>query len=250
MAMKLLTSHLIPNNGGLPQASTEFPCVIFSAFPEPIALKWIFKEHELELAEYFYENKARPAQNKRSLFYVVQSKHLQCLNGAYLSEVDDELLQLLIPSLQAPAVDGAYLRSTSISTGQAVRQLMARIGQAEFSQAVRDNYQSRCCFPGCTIEEDKFLVGAHIARWADAPDLRGKISNGLCLCLLHDKAFEAGLFTLTDDFRIYANKVKAKDSKWAVSNLLPYDGMRITIGSEAPSLHALALHRVRTKIKV
>ena len=44
----------------------------------------------------------------------------------------------------------------------------------------------------------KLLIASHIARWADEPALRGKLSNVICLCRLHDSLFEAGYWGLDD----------------------------------------------------
>lgn len=75
-----------------------------------------------------------------------------------------------------------------MQTGERIRELRVREGQQRFSDNVRGNYSGRCCFPHCPIVEQHFLIGAHIARWSDVPHLRGKVSNGLCFCLMHDKA--------------------------------------------------------------
>jgi predicted restriction endonuclease len=133
---------------------------------------------------------------------------------------------------------------SNIETGEGFRQSSYRQGQELFSGEVLSNYGNRCCFPDCSIDECTFLIGAHIARWADVKELRGDLSNGLCLCLMHDKAFEAGFFTLTEDLRVAVNKNNqtAMTSKWCKKNLIPYDGDSISFGSVKPSLEALRHH--------
>lgn len=83
---------------------------------------------------------------------------------------------------------------STIETGEGLQQSWYRTGQKGFSDNVCANYSNCCCFPNCFIDEHTFLIGAHIARWVDVEELRGDISNGLCLCLMHDKAFESGFF--------------------------------------------------------
>jgi predicted restriction endonuclease/predicted RNase H-like HicB family nuclease len=136
---------------------------------------------------------------------------------------------------------------SNIETAELLRQDSYRIGQQIFSDNVCSNYSNRCCFPDCPIDECTFLIGAHIARWADVEELRGDLSNGLCLCLMHDKAFEAGFFTLTEDFRVAVNKNNqtAMTSKWCKKNLIPYDGDSISFGSLKPSVEALRHHWAR-----
>jgi predicted restriction endonuclease len=46
------------------------------------------------------------------------------------------------------------------------------------------------------------LVTSHVARWTDRPDARGKLSNTICFCAMHDRLFEHGYFGLQDDFRL------------------------------------------------
>ncbi len=135
----------------------------------------------------------------------------------------------------------------NVKTGEGLRQGSYRIGQQDFSDNVCSNYSNCCCFPDCSIHERTFLRGAHIARWADVEEGRGDLSNGLCLCLMHDKAFEAGFFTLTEDFRVAVNKNNqtARTSKWCEKNLIPYDGDFISLGSLKPSVEALRHHWVR-----
>lgn len=48
----------------------------------------------LELREYCI--RSRQMENKLSLFYVIQNERLQCFNGGYLSETNDELIFLLL----------------------------------------------------------------------------------------------------------------------------------------------------------
>jgi putative restriction endonuclease len=97
------------------------------------------------------------------------------------------------------------------------------------------------------------LQGAHIARWADEPDLRGHTSNGLCLCLMHDKAFEEGYYTLTNDFHVAVNKTskRVRNSTWSRMVLLPYEGKPIDIpnGAIVPSLKAIEHHWRRIGFK-
>jgi len=117
--------------------------------------------------------------------------------------VDDQLADLLLgPTTpnDSAAEDGAR---NEVRTGERILELRSRSGQSAFSLAVRENYDFKCCFPYCQVLDSQFLIGAHIARWVDAPELRGSLENGLCLCLMHDKAFEVGMFTVSSIGRFY-----------------------------------------------
>jgi hypothetical protein len=130
----------------------------------------------------------------------------------------------------------------SASTGHQIVQISARLGQARFSENVRDNYDYRCCFPDCSATDRRFLIGAHIARWNDVPELRGQTANGLCLCLFHDKAFEIGVFTLTSDLRVAIGGSAGADCPWASSMVAPFAGRSVRTGFVKPALVALQHH--------
>jgi hypothetical protein len=241
-----------PSPGEWNYAETFYRVLLkdYVAFPQPINLDETFERHDAALRDYFRRNRDQPANLKRRLFYVEQAGRLQCLNGGYLSQVDDELAAILLGPGYRQESSVAPGPVSSVVTGESLQVLRARVGQKEFSDNVRANYGGRCCFPGCPIAEREFLVGAHVARWADAPELRGEVSNGLCLCLMHDKAFEAGFFTLSSEYRVIINdregKIRASD--WCVEHLLPFDGQPVTLGPISPSLEALRRHRERVGI--
>ena len=205
----------------------------------------MFAHREDALTEYLHRRRATPRRERGRLFYVLQSGRLQCLNGAYLSQVDEELAAILLgPDYSARDSSESRPSTIHVSTGERIRELSSRVGQKAFSDAVRSNYDHHCCFPGCGVRHDCFLVGAHIARWADHEDLRGDPSNGLCLCLMHDRAFERGLFTISSDLRVAVNRhtTGAIESGWSARHVVPYDGQPMQSGATAPSRAALALH--------
>jgi len=221
----------------------------FETLSEPVKLQEIFEKQNDLLRSYFLENKSRDKKDKLRLFYVIQSGRLQCLNGAYLSEVDKTLANIILAKHLYTQDQRIKTRVQEVSTSEQIRQLKARIGQAEFSEQVRNNYGNVCCFPECSVKDNTFLIGGHIARWADNENLRGDIKNGICFCLMHDKAFERGMFTLTTDHKIWVNISLAKVSSWAYENLLPFDGRPIKSAEFLPSYEAIQEHWSRHSIE-
>ena len=134
---------------------------------------------------------------------------MQCLNGAYLSEVDEELFTALFGETTAAGNFTYMVPQVTIETGVQLLLIKGRLGQSVFSDAIKKLYGYQCCFPSCAITDTRFLVASHIARWSDNIELRGNLGNGLCLCLMHDKAFELGLFTIDEQFRVFMNLEKA-----------------------------------------
>lgn len=75
-----------------------------------------------------------------------------------------------------------------------------RIGQRFFRQSVLASYNSRCCITGNPIPE--LLVASHILPWGSHPEHRLNPKNGLCLAQTQDAAFDKGLITFDEDYRL------------------------------------------------
>lgn len=146
------------------------------------------------------------------------------------------------PDPPDPTPSGGSSTEGDVSTGTYKTQKLARVGQSEFSENVQDNYDHQCCFPGCEVADNRYLIGAHIARWADREDLRGDVSNGLCFCLHHDKAFEVGHFTIDEDLRVWTTVSQVEKSTWAQEHILPHAGEPIKKGEVPPHPEALKDH--------
>lgn len=226
--------------------STEFFRTDLDSFvplSPPIPLRQVFQERRAELESYFDTNKASGTR-KKHIFFVRQAGRLQCLNGAYLSEVDDALFAALFGGLMPPA---SLSRPSldDVATGTQLAQVMARRGQREFADRVKEAYGNVCCFPGCDIADRRFLVASHIARWSDNESMRGRLENGLCLCVIHDKAFELGLFTLDDDLAVRANSTVPQPDDQLGIELAKAAGRAIRTAELRPIPEALAEHRRR-----
>ncbi|MGD0383401.1 MAG: HNH endonuclease, partial [Thermoguttaceae bacterium] len=224
-----------PGQWGHATSFYRVPLHDYCPFDEPIPLATIFTHHGDRLTQYHQMHSPANSRNGRFLFYVPQAGRLQCQNGAYLSEIDAELTEIIFGNATS------HQDFQSVRTGFGIAMLHTRIGQQAFSEAVRENYSEQCCFPCCPVNDRAFLVGAHIARWSDSPELRGNVANGLCFCLMHDKAFEDGLFVLDPQFRVMPTPF-AKDSPWAITNILPFANQQIKIGQVQPALTCLQLH--------
>ena len=87
--------------------------------------------------------------------------------------------------------------------------IKTRIGQEYFRRVVLNIYNHKCCITGLALDE--LLIASHIKPWAfsDEHTERTNPSNGLCLNAFHDKAFDRGLITFDDRFRmIVSDKLK------------------------------------------
>ena len=77
-----------------------------------------------------------------------------------------------------------------------------------FRQAVMEAYDYKCAFCGMKIQTPDSLLWEVEAAHIVPHSKKGKddILNGLSLCHLHHWAFDAGWFTLQDDFRIQVSQ--------------------------------------------
>jgi putative restriction endonuclease len=118
-----------------------------------------------------------------------------------------------------------------------------RVGQSFFRNAVLSAYHYRCCITGMAIPQ--LLVASHIVPWRADTANRLNPRNGLCLSMLHDKAFDIGIICLTDDLTVRVSKRYASDTDPFFRNaLLAYDGKPISIPEKfRPNPNFLAYHR-------
>lgn len=118
-----------------------------------------------------------------------------------------------------------------------------RIKQHFFRRAVLSGYRGRCCMSG--LSEPRLLVASHIVPWSKDKANRLNPSNGLCLSAIHDRAFDKGLITLTDDFKIVVSEeLKSKNELFVMEVLLPLSGRTIELPERfAPQAEFIAWHR-------
>ena len=82
-----------------------------------------------------------------------------------------------------------------------VEQVRTRVNQDYFRSVLLSNYDGTCCITG--IDIPALLTASHIKpRAASTPSERPMSSNGLPLNTLHDRAFDRGLITLDDRYRV------------------------------------------------
>lgn len=233
-----------PQGGKWSYASSYFRVLLkdYQYFKKQVKLENFFSIHKNELIKYLKGLSERPVNR----FFVYQSNRLQCLNGAYLSKCDEALLSLILRGNDIPNSSSSGKEATP--TSEVWRSVKQRIGQIQFSEGVKKNYGYKCCFPGCRIDDPKFLIGSHIARWVDNSEKRGNISNGLCLCVLHDKAFENGYFALDEEYCvILSRKPEIQNSKIFINHIKPFDRKEISCSKIRPDKNSLKEHRYRCK---
>jgi len=90
-----------------------------------------------------------------------------------------------------------------------IGEIKRRSKQSVFANQVKTNYRNRCAI--CNISTKAFLIGSHIIPWSKNKNIRLDPSNGISLCVLHDKLFDKGYITLDEDLRVLVSSEVYKD---------------------------------------
>jgi putative restriction endonuclease len=116
-----------------------------------------------------------------------------------------------------------------------------RSKQQAFSNQIKVNYGNKCAI--CDLSTKQFLVGSHIIPWSYCKETRLDPSNGICLCSLHDKAFDEGFVTIDSNYIIEATKRITQDNV-LIDLLKTCDGKKIHLPkSNPPNKQYLRYHR-------
>lgn len=128
------------------------------------------------------------------------------------------------------------------------RMVIVRVNQSLFRKMVLTNFNNQCCITG--IKQTELLVASHILPWSKDKGNRLNPKNGLALNTLHDKAFDCGLITITEDLRIKisSNFLKNKYIPSVQYNFIDYDGRQLIEPQKFfPDIEFLKVHHERFK---
>lgn len=140
----------------------------------------------------------------------------------------------------APTIDPQLLPDyTGQTRAQVVQQ---RIGQAFFRQTVLSSYHSRCCITG--LAEPRLLLASHIVPWGKDQGNRLNPHNGLCLSALYDRAFDQGLITLDEAWRVVLSETLKKPEPALQKHFHSVEGRQIELPERfSPDPQLMQYHR-------
>jgi len=145
-------------------------------------------------------------------------------------------------SRKQPAIKMPFIEPTGPT--ETVMTTKARLGQRFFRQSVLASYNCRCCITGNPIPE--LLVASHILPWGNYPEHRLNPRNGLCLAQTQDAAFDRGLITFDEDYRVVLGPYLREflPNETLERNFLAYEGKQIQMPDKfMPEADFMQKHR-------
>lgn len=127
---------------------------------------------------------------------------------------------------------------------EALRTVRTRLVQRFFRDSVLTSYDYQCAI--CQLNLKELLTASHIIPWSQSVERRADPKNGLCLCALHDRAFDRGLLTIDEAFAVLLSPHVKTDSlnRMHQISLSEFEGNSILMPKRfAPDPIALAYHR-------
>lgn len=136
-------------------------------------------------------------------------------NWEHLAFESERLLQTLTG--RAPSATDDAREFPEGRTREAI--VRARINQGFFRASVLAAYGTRCCITGLSFPQ--LLNASHIVPWSVDVKNRTNPRNGLCLNVIHDRAFDCGLLTVTSELKVRVSpKLKVGHADKAAQDLL------------------------------
>jgi len=141
--------------------------------------------------------------------------------AAEMLEADPDEVEAFREQIQQKSYEVADSTATIKTRGSA---------QKAFAGAVKANYGNRCAITG--IVTKGFLVASHIVPWSEDQSVRLDPSNGICLSLLVDRAFEKGHLLIDDDLTIRIDWGRVGNDQALRRQLVPHDGQKLSVPVE------------------
>jgi len=113
--------------------------------------------------------------------------------------------------------------------------------QRAFAAEVKKNYGWRCALTG--IQTPSFLIASHIVPWSVDEKIRLDPSNGICLSVLVDRAFENGILVVEDNLTVTLNSEEVRGDVELTKQLGIYDGMKL----DRPKAHPPKVEYLRRR---
>lgn len=114
-------------------------------------------------------------------------------------------------------------------------EIKIRIYQNKLREIILSNYNSTCAI--CEINKTDLLVCSHIKPWNIDKEERLNPKNAICLCVLHDKMFDKGYFSLDPEYKI----IFGQKADYQIKELLKTNSFKVPKHNE-PDKNFLKYH--------
>jgi putative restriction endonuclease len=135
----------------------------------------------------------------------------------------------------APSVSGDEMH-----TGTYKATVHARSVDPEFRATVLSRHDRTCPISG--VDHPGLLDVAHVLSWSGYPEHRADLSNVLALSKTHHAAFDRGLFTIDQDYRLCVNPSFETQSDLLQRTIIDRAGERISIPDDSLKPKYVAQH--------
>lgn len=123
-----------------------------------------------------------------------------------------------------------------------IASVRVRLNQSFFRSAILAAYETKCCITGINLPD--LLCASHIVPWSVDVRNRTNPQNGLCLNAIHDRAFDRGLITVTEDFKVKSSRLVNESRSPGIEMITNFDGSKIRLPKHfLPASEFLAYHR-------
>ena len=174
------------------------------------------------------------------------SKHDKSIFEEFSNNWDKLVLEseLLLENLETKKLDEIEFDTIIEKAGEEkLRLVKTRVNQSFFRKMVLVNYDEKCAL--CSLNHSSLLMASHIVPWSEDKENRLNPKNGLCLCAIHDKAFDRGLISFDDNLTIlFSDEIIKIKEKSFVDYFGQFEGKELNTPKKFyPSLEFLEFHR-------
>ena len=163
-------------------------------------------------------------------------------NWSSMAEKSEAAFELLMGEEVVQAAKVETYEPTGPS--ETKRFVKVRRLQRFFRNSILANYENQCAITGIAIPE--LLIASHIIPWSKNKNRRADPTNGICLNVLHDKAFDRHLITFDEHYRLVVSDVLKKDNvpEFQSANFAKIEGKKLMFPHRfLPDIRALEEHR-------
>lgn len=121
----------------------------------------------------------------------------------------------------------------------------ARALDPEFRATVLSRFETTCPVSG--VDHPQLLDIAHVLSWSQYPDYRADLTNVLPLSKTHHAAFDCGLFTIDQEYRLRVNPTFETQSELLQRTIIDRAGKQISIPDK--SIDPDYLHQHNTALE-